>query len=134
MYSDLDRKMLVVPWVIWSGDIDNVDQTPGSDVGKVLAPWNGVITAAELRVPGGTASSQLIMELFRGGGVGVGAAIVTTATVAVASGGAVGLADNLEVRISRGETLYIVARASDADTDDFTDVGLVLWAQPLANI
>jgi hypothetical protein len=132
-FAELERTMLVVPWVIWAGDIDNVDITPGSDVGKVIAPWNGIVRAAELRVPGGTGSSQLIMELFRAGGVGVGSAIVTSSSVAVASGGAVGLADNLEVRVSRGETLYIVARASDADTDDFTDVGFVLWANPLVN-
>jgi hypothetical protein len=127
MLTDLDREQLTLPWPIWFGDIDNVDVTPGSDVGKIVVPFNGLVRIADLRVASGTASSQLIMEIFRGGGVGVGAAIITTGSLAVASGGAAALTDSLSVKVAKGETLYIVARASDADTDDFTDVGFVLW-------
>jgi hypothetical protein len=128
MLTDLDREQLALPWPIWFGDLTNVDVTPGSDVGKVVVPFNGLVRIADLRVPGGTASSQLIMEIFRGGGVGVGAAIITTGSLAVATGGAAALTDNLSVKVAKGETLYIVARGADAgDADDFTAVGLVLW-------
>lgn len=130
-FSDLDRQQLIVPWPLFAGGLTNVDGTPGSNVYLIAAPFNGVITALELRVGGGTASSQLIMEILRGGAVGVGSAIATSATVAVTSGGAVGVQSDLDVKVMRGETLYLIARGSDADGDDFTDVSLIAWANPM---
>lgn len=131
-FDQLSRKLTLSVLPVWMGDLDNVDVTPGSNVGKFTVPFNCQVVRTILNVPDGTASSQLIMEVFRGGGVGVGSAILTSPSVAVASGGATGAdscASDLRVPLECGETLYIVARGSDADTDDFTDVAFQLVVQ-----
>lgn len=131
--DQLTRKLVKTVIPVWMGDLDNVDVTPGSDVGVFSAPFTCQVKGVVLNVPGGTAGSQLIMEVFRGGGVGVGTAIISSSTVFVAAGGATGCVVNLNVYLEECETLNIVARGSDADTDDFTDVAFWLIAQPVVD-
>jgi hypothetical protein len=130
-FDSLSRKLTLSVLPVWMGDLDNV-LVAGSDVGKFTVPFNCQVVRVILNVPGGTASSQLIMEVFRGGGVGVGSAIVTSPQVFVAAGGATGATScsvDLRVPLECGEVLNIVARADDADTDDFTDVAFQLVVQ-----
>lgn len=131
--DQLTRKLVKTVIPVWMGDIDNVDITPGSDVTAFSVPFTCQVKGLTVQVPGGTASSQLILEVFRGGGVGVGSAIISAPSVAVATGGATTCVTNLNVYLEECETLYLVARGSDADTDDFTDVQFMLIVQPVVD-
>lgn len=132
-FDQLSRKLTLSVWPVWMGDLDNVDVTPGSDVGVVSVPFTCQVKAIIVNLPGGTASSQLIFEVFRGGGVGVGTAIISSAVTSVTAGGATSCTIGLNVYLEQCETLNLVARGSDADTDDFTDVAVQLVVQSVVD-
>lgn len=131
-FDQLSRKLTLSVLPVWTGDLDNVVGT-GSDIGKFSVPFTCQVKGAVLNVPGGTAASQVIFEVFRGGGTGVGAAIVSSGPVFVAAGGATQCLDNLNVYLEKCETLFLVARGTDADTDDFTDVQFWLTVQSVVD-
>jgi hypothetical protein len=128
MYSDLDRKMLVVPWTIFAGRLSaEGSETTKDEVAVFRAPSNGVIVgwSAAYVNEGGTAP-VLDLTIERGTTVlDTLSQLTTDETLA--------FNDNLEIKVSRGDTLNIKGDVNN--TDNFFDgLVIVLAWQPLANV
>lgn len=125
-YDQLSRRYnkSVIP--VWMGDLDNVDVTPGSDVTVFSVPYTCQIVGIIVNNTAGTASSQFTADILRGGGVGVGTVIASSASTGVA---ATTCTTGLSVYLEQCEPLNLVVRGSDADTDDFTDAQIWLVVQ-----
>lgn len=127
MYSDLDRQLLVVPWVLFAGDMPNVIAVVGnSQVHRV--PTNCVLTELSTSAQAITAASQWVVTLLRGSTV---LASVSTAVPYVA--GVVAVTTGLSIALSRGDILTVKVNGTDVDTDDITALIIEATLQPLAN-
>jgi hypothetical protein len=130
-YSAIQRTQLIVPWPIFSGVLTNIDIAPGLDYTDVIVPGNWVLKAWQVSgINEGTAASQVVIAIYRGGGVGVGTALTTSAAATMVAGGATPVrTTGLNIPLVAGETLTMVALGSDADTDDLDNVTVTLEVQ-----
>lgn len=130
---ELDRQLLVVPWTIYAGDLPNIDITPGSDAAAVRVARNMLLRELHASAAALTAASQFIVDIVASDRSGTPViATVSSAVPYVAP--VVAVSTGLEVRLNAGETLKMLVRGTDADTDDATGFVCVLWCQIVPNL
>lgn len=112
MYSDLDRKMALIPWPLIAGDLNNVVAVAGNSVVRTVVA-NCTIRELRAAAQGITASSQFVVQLLRG------TTVVVTLTSAVPYvAGVIVEATGLDIKLSKGDLLTVKVSGTDADTDD----------------
>ncbi len=105
MYSDIDRKFLIVPWTVFAGALTIAgSETTKDEICIFVAPTNGVIVGW---------SASYVNEL------------TTDETVTENT--------DLAIAISRGDRLNIKGDANNTD-NAFDGLVITLYWQPLANI
>ena len=127
MYSDLDRQMLVVPWRLVAGDLNNIVAVAGNSLVSTVVS-NCVITELRASAQGATAATQFVVQLLRGSTV---VATLTSAVPYVA--GVIVAATGLNVQLSKGDLLTVKVSGTDADTDDLFGFVVEAALQVLAN-
>lgn len=114
--SDLIRKQALIPWTLYSGDLSNIDVTPGTDI-AFKCPSTCALRRLQASAATLTAASQFVIELVRNSAgtpvvlVTLTSAVPYVAPVVVDSG-------DIDVPLFKDEPLILRVRATDADTDD----------------
>jgi len=127
MFSDEDRQMLVVPWTLIAGDLNNIVAVAGNSIVRTVVA-NCVLTEIRASAQGATAATQFVVTLLRASTV---VATLTSAVPYVA--GVIVAATGLNIPLSKGDLLTVKVSGTDADTDDLFGFIVEAALQPLAN-
>lgn len=115
-FSDLIRKEAVIPWTMYSGDLSNIDVTPGTDI-AFKCPATSVLRRMQASMATLTAASQFVVELVRNS-AGTPVVLVTLTSAVPYVAGVVVDSGEIDVPLFKDEPLVLRFRATDADTDD----------------